>query len=75
MTTSAVTSEEQRSGVEAVGGGIRDRLQQFLAFASLIAIFLPILVIGVLALLIWFFVWMWLRIRRLGRRRGRGAYA
>ena len=42
---------------------------------SLIAIFLPILVIGVLALLIWFFVWMWLRIRRLGRRRGRGAYA
>jgi ribose transport system permease protein len=42
MTASAVTGEaqEQRSGAEAVGTGLRDRLQQFLAFASLIAIFL-----------------------------------
>jgi ribose transport system permease protein len=38
----AVTGEaqEQRTGVEAVGTGLKDRLQQFLAFASLIAIFL-----------------------------------
>ena len=42
MTASAVTGdqEEQRSGVEAVGTTLRQRLQQFLAFASLIAIFL-----------------------------------
>jgi ribose transport system permease protein len=42
MTASAVTGEaqEQRSGAEAVGTGLRDRLQQFLAFASLIVIFL-----------------------------------
>ena len=42
---------------------------------SLIAIFLPILVIGVLALMTWFFVWIWLRVRRRGRRRGSSAYA
>src|SRR3954468_19859306 len=40
MTAPAVTGEEQRSGVEAVGTGLKDRLQQFLAFASLIVIFL-----------------------------------
>ena len=42
MTASAVTGdqEEPRSGVEAVGTTLRQRLQQFLAFASLIAIFL-----------------------------------
>ena len=41
MTASAVTGdqEEPRSGVEAVGTTLRQRLQQFLAFASLIAIF------------------------------------
>jgi uncharacterized membrane protein len=38
---------------------------------SLIAIFLPILIIAVLGILIW----VWLRIRRLGRRRDRTAYA
>lgn len=42
MTAPAVTGEqqEQRTGVEAVGTTLRQRLQQFLAFASLIAIFL-----------------------------------
>src|SRR4051794_21919257 len=41
MTVSSATGEQQqRTGVEAVGTGLRDRLQQFLAFASLIAIFL-----------------------------------
>jgi ribose transport system permease protein len=41
MTAPAVTpeSEEQPTGVEAVGATLRDRIQQFLAFASLIAIF------------------------------------
>jgi ribose transport system permease protein len=41
MTAPAVTdeSQEQRTGVEAVGTGLKDRLEQFLAFASLIAIF------------------------------------
>src|SRR3954466_5232456 len=41
MTGSSATGEQQqRTGVEAVGTGLRNRLQQFLAFASLIAIFL-----------------------------------
>lgn len=42
MTAPAVTGEEQeqRTGVGAVGTTLRQRLQQFLAFASLIAIFL-----------------------------------
>ncbi|MGZ5329514.1 MAG: ABC transporter permease [Actinomycetota bacterium] len=42
MTAPAVTGEEQqqRTGVEALGTTLRQRLQQFLAFASLIAIFL-----------------------------------
>jgi ribose transport system permease protein len=42
MTTPVATGEaqEQRTGVEAVGTGLRERLQQFLAFASLIVIFL-----------------------------------
>jgi ribose transport system permease protein len=42
MTAPAVTREpqEQPTGVKAVGTGLKDRLQQFLAFASLIAIFL-----------------------------------
>jgi ribose transport system permease protein len=42
MTAPVVTGEpqEQRTGVEAVGTGLRERLQQFLAFASLIVIFL-----------------------------------
>ncbi len=41
MTASAATSEgqEQRSAAEVAGTGLKDRLQQFLAFASLIAIF------------------------------------
>ena len=39
LTTSAVTSDEQPAAVESVGTGLKDRLQQFLAFASLIAIF------------------------------------
>lgn len=40
---------------------------------SLIAIFLPILVIAVLGLIAWTFVWIWLRFRR--RRRTRPARA
>ena len=40
MTVSTANREEERTGVEAVSTGLRDRLQQFLAFASLIAIFL-----------------------------------
>src|SRR4051812_7355264 len=42
MTAPAVTGDqqEQRTGVEAVSTGLKDRLQQFLAFASLIVIFL-----------------------------------
>jgi ribose transport system permease protein len=42
MTASAATREpqEQQTGVEGPGTGLKDRLQQFLAFASLIAIFL-----------------------------------
>jgi ribose transport system permease protein len=42
MTTPVATSEsqeEERTAVEAVGTGLKDRVQQFLAFASLIAIF------------------------------------
>ncbi len=41
MTAPAVTgdSPDQPTGVDAVGVTLRDRLQQFLAFASLIAIF------------------------------------
>ncbi|MDO5503071.1 MAG: DUF4126 domain-containing protein [Actinomycetia bacterium] len=39
---------------------------------SLIAIFLPILVIAALALIAWLFVWVWLTLRR--RRRRRTAY-
>jgi ribose transport system permease protein len=41
MTASAATSEgqEQRAAAEVAGTGLKDRLQQFLAFASLIAIF------------------------------------
>jgi ribose transport system permease protein len=41
MTAPAVPreQEEHRTGVEAVSSGLKDRLQQFLAFASLIAIF------------------------------------
>src|ERR671922_239651 len=41
MTAPAVTGEaqEQRTGIEAETTGLKDRLQQFLAFASLIAIF------------------------------------
>ena len=42
---------------------------------SLIAIFLPVLVIAVLALIVWLAVWLWLRIRRRRRRKGRTAYA
>jgi ribose transport system permease protein len=42
MTASATTSDaqEQPTGVDAVSTSLKDRLQQFLAFASLIAIFL-----------------------------------
>jgi ribose transport system permease protein len=42
MTAPAVTREpqEQPTGVASVGTGLKDRLQQLLAFASLIAIFL-----------------------------------
>jgi ribose transport system permease protein len=42
MTAPVVTDEpqEQRTGLEAVGTSLKDRLQQFLAFASLIVIFL-----------------------------------
>jgi ribose transport system permease protein len=43
MTTPVVTGEsqdEERTAVEAVGTGLKDRLQQFLAFASLLVIFL-----------------------------------
>jgi ribose transport system permease protein len=41
MTAPAVAGEpqEQRTGVEALGTPLKDRLQQFLAFASLIVIF------------------------------------
>jgi ribose transport system permease protein len=43
MTAPAVTEEaqdqEQRTGVEAVSSGLKERVQQFLAFASLIVIF------------------------------------
>jgi uncharacterized membrane protein len=42
---------------------------------SLIAIFLPVLVIAVLALIAWLFVWLWLRRRRRRRGRDRAAYA
>ena len=37
MTAPTVTPEDQRTPVEAVGSTLRERLQQFLAFASLIA--------------------------------------
>jgi ribose transport system permease protein len=40
MTASAATTDEQTTAVEAVSRSFRERLQQFLAFASLIAIFL-----------------------------------
>src|SRR3954467_11742208 len=42
MTVSSAPreQEQERTAVEAVGKGLKDRLQQFLAFASLIAIFL-----------------------------------
>jgi ribose transport system permease protein len=42
MTAPAVTTEpqKQRAGGDAPSSGLKDRLQQFLAFASLIAIFL-----------------------------------
>jgi ribose transport system permease protein len=43
MTAPAVTDEaqeqEQRTGVEAVSSSLRERIQQFLAFASLLVIF------------------------------------
>jgi ribose transport system permease protein len=41
MTAPVATTEaqEERTGVEAVSTGLKDRLQQFLAFASLIVIF------------------------------------
>ena len=39
MTVSTADREEERTGVDAVSTGLRDRLQQFLAFASLIVIF------------------------------------
>src|SRR5215213_1188803 len=41
MSTSAVAREpqEQGTGIAAVGTGLKDRLQQLLAFASLIVIF------------------------------------
>ncbi|HHU09265.1 MAG TPA: DUF4126 domain-containing protein [Intrasporangiaceae bacterium] len=42
---------------------------------SLIAIFLPLLVIAALALIVWVFVWLWLKIRRRRHRRGSTAYA
>ena len=42
---------------------------------SLIAIFLPVLVIAVLALIVWLAVWLWLRVRRRRRHKGRNAYA
>jgi hypothetical protein len=38
---------------------------------SLVAIFVPVLVIVLLALLAWFLVWMWLRVRRWRRGRQR----
>src|SRR3954467_6279642 len=42
MTVSSAPreQEQERTAVESVGRGLRDRLEQFLAFASLIAIFL-----------------------------------
>jgi hypothetical protein len=42
---------------------------------SLIAIFLPLLVILALLLIAWLFVWVWLRVRRRRARRGPTAYA
>ena len=42
---------------------------------SLIAIFLPVLVIAVLALIVWLAVWLWLRVRRRRRHKGHNAYA
>ena len=39
---------------------------------SLIAVFLPLLVIAALGLIAWFFVWVWLRIRRRRRRLAAG---
>src|SRR4051794_19134189 len=41
MSTSAVAGESQEhgTGIAAVGTGLKDRLQQLLAFASLIVIF------------------------------------
>jgi len=41
---------------------------------SLIAIFLPLLVIAALGLIVWVFVWIWLRIRRMRSQRVRPAY-
>jgi Flp pilus assembly protein TadB len=41
---------------------------------SLIAIFLPLLVIIAVALLAWLLIWMWLRVRRWRRNRERGLH-
>jgi uncharacterized membrane protein len=41
---------------------------------SLIAIFLPLLVIIAVALLAWLLIWMWLRVRRWRRNRERGVH-
>lgn len=41
---------------------------------SLIAIFLPLLVIVAVALLAWLLIWMWLRVRRWRRNRDRGMH-
>jgi uncharacterized membrane-anchored protein len=41
---------------------------------SLIAIFLPLLVIIAVALLAWLLIWMWLRVRHWRRNRERGVH-
>jgi uncharacterized membrane protein len=43
---------------------------------SLVAVFIPVLVVLFLALLAWLLVWLWLRVRRWRKRRdGRAALA
>jgi len=46
----------------------------FSAGLSLIAVFLPLLVIVALALLAWLLIWMWLRVRRWRRNRAAGVH-
>lgn len=41
---------------------------------SLIAIFLPILVILALVLMAWLFIWLWLKVRRWRRNRDSGLH-